>query len=637
MRNRGVSAAPTLVIALRAMLYLLLNRMLNSAMKILSTACARLAHALADKRRGAQILSVLTLLVSLGMTYGLWLRVRPNAEQSLQLIIATGVAMSLLLALLVWLLVTVRARSLSLALAMTQELRESEELFRNHFERSMLGMATMGPDHAWSQVNDALCNMLGFSRDELLKMRWAELSVEEDLAPEQEKFEQLIRAEIDACALEKRFLHKDGHYVYARVALRGISKAGMVDHVVAQVEDVTEQKAAQARDRLLLAALDAVGNCVIITTPDSRVEYVNPAFETLTGYRREEALGKKSGGLMRSGIYDKAYYEQMWQTIISGEVWRGEIVNRRKDGSFYYDELVIAPVKDAEGKVCNYVAVNQDITVRKQIEEDIRTLNSVLEQRVIERTQALTSANQQLALEIEQHKQTEYLATSFSDRLREMTRRLIDVQEMERRRLAAELHDRIGSNLTAIGLNLGLMDAGLPASDSEEMADRVADCAALVEDSMVSARDISADLHPATLDYLGLLPALEEFGEKFQRRTGIEIRVAGAGAKKRLPPQIEIAVFRIAQEALTNCAKHAQASLVMMDLRVDAGRFVFTITDNGEGFDVSQLSGGGGKPGLGLLSMRERAEAIGGSLRIESEPGKGTSIVIESLLAEVAP
>lgn len=593
---------------------------------------AKFLRNLADSRWGAPILSTLTLLLSMGMTYGLWLRARPNAEQSLYLIVAIGFAISLLLALLVWLLVTVRARAIALALAMTRELRESEEQFRNYFERSLLGMATISPQHAWLKVNDALCGMLGYARDELMRTRWLELTCAEDLAPELVKLGKLLRGEIDAYTLDKRFVHKDGHLVHARVAVRGIRKAGAVDHAVAQVEDITEQKAAQARDHLLVSALEAVGNCVIITDQDSRVEYVNPAFETLTGYRREEALGKRSGGLMSSGIYDSAFYEQMWRTILSGEVWRGEIINRRKDGSFYYDELVIAPVKNAHGRVCNFVAVNQDITARKQIEEEIRVLNGVLEQRVVERTQELTDANQQLAQEIEERKQTEFLATSFSERLRDMTHRLIDVQEMERRRLAGELHDRIGSNLTAIGLNLNLMENALADQDGEQMADRVADCAALVEDSMASARDISADLHPATLDYVGLLPALEEYAEKFGRRAGIDIRVSERGMHKRLPPQIEIALFRIAQEALTNCAKHASAASAAIELAQDGERVLFTVADSGVGFDASRLGANGDKPGLGLLSMRERAEAIGGQLRVESAPRQGTRIVVETRL-----
>ncbi|HEY3326431.1 MAG TPA: PAS domain S-box protein [Novimethylophilus sp.] len=536
---------------------------------------------------------------------------RLNKEKP-QLVAFVGIVLSLMLTLLGWLLVTARARALAHATAMTRELRDSEEHFRTYFERSMVGMATTNVEKGWIKINDTLCQILGYARDELMRLAWERLIYAEDLAADMAQSDRLRKGEIDSYTTDKRFVHKDGHLVYTRLSVRSIRNShGDIDYIMVQVEDITEGKAARDRDHLLISALEAVGNCVIITDPNSRVEWVNQAFERLTGYRREEALGRRSGGLMKSGMYGRGFYETMWRTILAGKVWRGEIVNRRKDGSLYYDELVIAPVKNAVGEICNFVAVNQDITERKQIEEEIRRLNNVLEQRVNERTAELTSAN---------------------TRLRDMTHRLIEVQEVERRRLAGELHDRIGSNLTAIGLNLRLMENAASSDIDTETADRVADCVALVEDTMVCARDISADLHPATLDYVGLLPALEEFGEKFERRTGIAIEVKEIGRRIRLPAQIEIALFRIAQEALTNCAKHAKTKLVTIALEITARRVIFSIADTGEGFDVTRLGVDGDKPGLGLLSMRERAEAIGGQLRIESVPGRGTTIVAETIL-----
>lgn len=538
---------------------------------------------------------------------------RLNKEKP-QLVAFVGIALSLMLTLLGWLLATARARALAHATAMTRELRDSEEHFRTYFEQSMVGMATTSLDKSWIKINDTLCQILGYARDELMRLTWEQLTYAEDLAADMAQFDRLRKGEIDGYTTDKRFVHKDGHLVYTRLSVRSVRNShGDTDYIMAQVEDITEEKAARDRDHLLISALEAVGNCVIITDPHSRVEWVNQAFERLTGYRREEALGRRSGGLMKSGMYGREFYETMWRTILAGKVWRGEIVNRRKDGSLYYDELVIAPVKNAADEICNFVAVNQDITERKLIEEEIRRLNNVLEQRVNERTAELTNAN---------------------TRLRDMTHRLIEVQEMERRRLAGELHDRIGSNLTAIGLNLRLMENAASSDIDAEVADRVADCVALVEDTMVCARDISADLHPATLDYVGLLPALEEFGEKFERRTGIAIEVQEIGRRIRLPAQIEIALFRIAQEALTNCAKHARTKLATIALEIAAGRVIFSIADTGEGFDVTRLGVDGDKPGLGLLSMRERAEAIGGQLRIESALGRGTTIIAETILTE---
>ncbi|MEN6586639.1 MAG: diguanylate cyclase [Sulfuricella sp.] len=130
--------------------------------------------------------------------------------------------------------------------------------------------------------------------------------------------------------------------------------------------------AARTRDHLLVSALEAVGNGVVITDTTAKIEWANTAFEPLTGYKPEEALGLRAGDLIRSGRQDQPFYADMWNTILGGEVWRGEVVNRRKDGSLYDEELTIAPVKDENGVILHFVGVKHDITERKQNEERIR-------------------------------------------------------------------------------------------------------------------------------------------------------------------------------------------------------------------------------------------------------------------------
>ena len=132
--------------------------------------------------------------------------------------------------------------------------------------------------------------------------------------------------------------------------------------------------AARARDHLLVSALEAVGNGVIITDTEARIEWANTAFETLTGFQPDEALGRRAGELVKSGQQDQQFYSDMWNTILAGEVWRGEVVNRRKDGSLYDEELTISPVKDESGVILRFVGVKHDITERKQSEERTRHL-----------------------------------------------------------------------------------------------------------------------------------------------------------------------------------------------------------------------------------------------------------------------
>jgi PAS domain S-box-containing protein len=138
--------------------------------------------------------------------------------------------------------------------------------------------------------------------------------------------------------------------------------------------DVTEELAARARASLLNLALEAVGNGVVITDTQGRIQWVNPAFEALTGYPSEEAIDRRPADLIRSDRQDKAYYEAMWQTILAGGVWRGELINRRKDGAEYHAELTIAPVRDEAGTIRHFVGIQADIGHRKKLEEELRTL-----------------------------------------------------------------------------------------------------------------------------------------------------------------------------------------------------------------------------------------------------------------------
>ena len=272
---------------------------------------------------------------------------------------------------------------------------------------------------------------------------------------------------------------------------------------------------------------------------------------------------------------------------------------------------------------------NHLVLERQRVDHEIRDLNHNLEERVRERTDDLLTANQRLEAEIGERKRAEESVLNYADRLQLFTRRMVAVLEAERRRLARELHDTVSSNLTAVRLDLEIMEKQLSENDLTELNDRVSDCAALVADAAITTREISSDLHPAVLDYMGIIPALKDLGEKFSRRTSIEVAVAGMDPGVRLPAETEIALFRIAQEALMNCAKHSRAGSVAISLDCNFERVQLSIADDGIGFDAPELGHSGKSPGLGLLTMQERAEAIGGKCRIESTPGKETRVIIE--------
>lgn len=136
-------------------------------------------------------------------------------------------------------------------------------------------------------------------------------------------------------------------------------------------QDITDRKLVEAHDSLLVAALEAVSHGVVITDTDARIEWVNPAFEALTGYTREESIGFRPTELVKSGLQDDEFYRNLWQTILSGETWHGELINRRKNGNLYHEEFSIAPVRDENGAITHFVGIKLDISERKRLEAEL--------------------------------------------------------------------------------------------------------------------------------------------------------------------------------------------------------------------------------------------------------------------------
>jgi len=216
----------------------------------------------------------------------------------------------------------------------------------------------------------------------------------------------------------------------------------------------------------------------------------------------------------------------------------------------------------------------------------------------------------------------------MEERLRHLSRRLLNAQEEERIRISRDLHDAIGQSL--VGINVGLATLQQEAmSDSKELAEGIAMTQALVERSMRSVHEFARDLRPTVLDDLGLVPALRAHAIAFAERTGLEVRFAGAPDATRLPPATRIALFRVAQEALTNVARHARARSVSVVLRRLPTALRLEIRDDGQSFDVARLERSRKNQHLGLLGMQERMDMVGGKFAVESVAGKGTTVRAE--------
>ncbi len=204
---------------------------------------------------------------------------------------------------------------------------------------------------------------------------------------------------------------------------------------------------------------------------------------------------------------------------------------------------------------------------------------------------------------------------------RETLRRVVEAQERERRRIARELHDDTGQALTSVLIGLRLAEE---SDDLESARTTLHDLRETVIVAIRDLRSLAVELRPTALDDFGLEPALERLVDTFGRRTGLVIDLHVSGIELRLGEELETALYRVVQEGLTNIAKHAGATQVTVSVRGHDHVVSLNVEDDGRGFEVS-----GPALGLGLVSMRERAELVGGSLRVESTPGQGTTLVVE--------
>lgn len=210
--------------------------------------------------------------------------------------------------------------------------------------------------------------------------------------------------------------------------------------------------------------------------------------------------------------------------------------------------------------------------------------------------------------------------------LTELSARLVSAQEEERRSISRELHDEVGQSLSALLMEAGNAAAHVPASDTH-VRQHVDSIKKLAEASVNIIRNMTLLLRPSMLDDFGLVPALEWQAREVSKRTGIRVQVAAADSAGELPDALKTCIYRVVQEALHNCARHAQARSVRVVVRQEQSRIVLSVEDDGRGFDARRVRG------LGLVGMEERVRHLGGAFHVNSTPGTGTKVDVELPLA----
>ncbi|WP_332675249.1 PAS domain-containing protein [Aromatoleum sp.] len=369
--------------------------------------------------------------------------------------------------------------------------------------------------------------------------------------------------------------------------------AGRVFKLFGTVQDITERKLAEQellKKTREIEDLYQNAPCGYHSLDsEGRIIQINDTELNWLGYTREEVVGKIALPDILAPE-SRAAFEGNFSLFKRGGVLNNlELDFLRKDGSTFPVLLTSTAVFDPGGNFLASRTMLSDNSARKQLERERST---------------------------------------HSARLADLSRHMVDVQENERRKLAGELHDRASPNLAALQLTLSNIARALPSNVLNEVEALLDDAQALLLDTTTGIRDICTDLRPATLDYAGLIPALHDYAQQFGHRTGIAVHMRTDSFNAQLPPNIQSLLFRIVQEALTNCAKHAQAGTIRVELTNSPARVEMTIIDDGIGFELQQLGESGNTPGLGLITMKERAEFAGGRFTIKSHPSSGTEITV---------
>ena len=349
--------------------------------------------------------------------------------------------------------------------------------------------------------------------------------------------------------------------------------------------------------------------------PEGKFIYVSPSCRRITGREPEDFIRDPS--LRRKIIYSEdmpVFDRHIEEGEKKGEGAR-EIEFRivRPDGTLRWIGHVCRRILDEEGRFLGIRGSNRDITVRKRAEEvlevrtmDLQHLNETLEQRVHERTVELEKAN---------------------EGLRYLSSRLLSAHEEERKRIAGEIHDVLGSCLGAIKFKVEDVIQQVGEKDPATLTESLKIIIPVVQESIEECRRLQMDLRPSMLDDLGLLPALSWFCRRFQTiYSGIWIEQENGIDEAEIPNALKIVIYRVTQEGLNNIAKHSKADRVHLSLQKRDGRMELVLQDNGRGFDLERAVPENTGQGLGLASMKERVELSGGSFSIESVVGRGTTV-----------
>lgn len=465
-------------------------------------------------------------------------------------------------------------------------LAASEARFRATFEQAAVGIAHVALDGRWLRINEKLCEFLGYPRSELLAMTFQDVTHPADLATDLARVRQLLEGGMTTFSMDKRYLTCSGQVVWAHLTVSLVRRPdGQPDYFISVVQDISARKQTEAA----LIQSEANYHELFAANPQPMWVYdvetlqfldVNDAAVAHYGYTRDEFLAMTIRDIRPAEELPRLdrFVAEGRRGVGNQGIWR----HRTRDGRALDVEIHSNDLR-FQGKRAKMVLAS-DVTARIAAEHALQDAMS---------------------------------------RLRVLSARLIDVQEAERRNVARELHDEIGQGLTAIKIVLQTVQQRHP-----DIGDALAEVIVTANGALEQVRELSRGLWPSQLDDLGLAAALRSMAARLQHTGRTKITVDTPDTLPALPPSAAATCYRVAQEALTNVIRHANAQQVAIRLMTDSRQLCLEVADDGQGFAATDTLATAGQNSLGLLGMQERASLAGGALTVDSQPGSGTRVTL---------
>jgi len=500
------------------------------------------------------------------------------------------------------------------------ELKSNEEIlsareaeFRSIFELSAAGMAKLDPESGrFVLVNRKLSEITGYTMEELQQMHADDLTHPDDVQRDTEMFAKYLRGETPDFRIEKRYIRKDGEVIWVRVTATLVRpEEGAPQYSVGIVEDITARRQdqellRQSEEKFRLIA-QSIKDVIWMGTPGiGKVLYVNPAYEKLWGRSRDSLYENPLSFRDAVHPHDLPLLQDAPRQHAEGK-WQFNYRIVRPDGSVRWIEDSGSPIYDENGAIHSMVGVARDITARKLLEEHHRRRKEELEKEVGLRTAEL--------------------ARSISQ-LRCMALQIDEAENRERRRLADILHDDLQQLLAAANMHLEKL-RGFVEDDQRGRLQVITD---ILNRAIKASRSLSHDLSPPIL-YRGSLNAVFEWlAAKKQDNHGLQTSIEMPPDLRIESDNLRVFLFRAVQELLFNVVKHAGVKEAALTVeRNSPDELLVTVADRGRGFDpamLPQVDCQAGAAGYGLMTIRERLQLLGGSLSVDSAPGRGSRFVI---------